>query len=567
MKLFERNRDKKRTRVQISWVILVSLCVVTASATLTKAGERPNVILIITDDQSPRNPPTPEYPWLVSPPGFGYAGDQVLTPFVDQLAREGMIMTNANVACPVCSPSRYTTLTGRHASRTNGEVFNRMFPVGSMARPENNVELGRGEPNLPRLLQTAGYTTAWVGKCHILEQDISEKPARWATAAAPGLKRYPLHSDPRTDPKTNQAMRDNQAWWRERIRKEGFDWVGAVYPANLLELFNKPSNVHNLEWTTRSVLDFLGAQKAGGDKPFFLYYGMTVPHGPDPWRKTKDGFVNALDADPGYSAEGYRTDLDYSFMPSREEIKKEVVAAGFDEKHAWLTWLDHSIGAILRKLDERDLARDTLVIVTSDHGTWRYGKTTMYDGGLKIPLVMRWPAAIRSGSSYPHLVLNTDYAATILELAKADVPKDYQLDGESLVPVMRGKKTGALREETFHEIGFARAIKTEKWKYIAVRYPPKVQRRIAAGRKFPSFKDDLPPNPMPYLVVNRHLGYHSSRHNPNYFQTDQLYDLENDPQEKTNVFDLHPKVLADLKARLTRHLATFPGRPFGEFTR
>lgn len=530
------------------------------------AADRPSVILLLTDDQSPRNPPTPEYPQLVVPPGFGYGGDRVLTPNVDRLAREGMVMTNANVACPVCSPSRYTTLTGRHASRTRGEVFNRLFPAGTMARPENNVELGRGERNLPRLLQAAGYTTAWVGKCHILEQDITKNPARWLTAAAPGLKRYPVESDPRTDAKTNQAMRDNQQWWRDRIRKEGFDWVGAVYAGNLLELFNKAANVHNVEWTTRSVLDFLDTRETEGDEPFFLYYGTTIPHGPDPWRKTATGFANALDADPGYTAEGYRTDLDYSFMPTRASIKEEVRAAGFDVKHAWLTWLDHSIGAILKKLDERDLARDTLVIVTSDHGTWRYGKTTMYDGGLKVPLVMRWPAGIKPGSTYPHLVLNTDYAATILDLAGVEVPGDYQLDGLSLAPVLRGEKTGPLRGETFHEIGFARAIKTPKWKYIAVRYPPQIQRRIDAGETFPAF-GDAPPIPRPYLVANLHLGFHSSRYNPNYFQPDQLYDLENDPHEKTNVIDRHPEVVADLKARLKKRLATFPDRPFGEFTR
>lgn len=96
--------------------------------------KRPNVILIITDDQSPRNPPTPEYPGLVSPPGFGYGGDRVLTPHVDRLAREGIVMSNANVSCPVCSPSRYTTLTGRYATRTQGEVFKRQFPAAKSFR-------------------------------------------------------------------------------------------------------------------------------------------------------------------------------------------------------------------------------------------------------------------------------------------------------------------------------------------------------------------------------------------------------------------------------------------------
>jgi arylsulfatase A-like enzyme len=163
-------------------------------------------------------------------------------------------------------------------------------------------------------------------------------------------------------------------------------------------------------------------------------------------------------------------------------------------------------------------------------------------------------------------VLNTDYAATILELAGVKTPGDYRLDGVSLAPVLDGKESGPLREETFHEIGYARAIKTPKWKYIAVRYPPDIQRRIDAGEKFPAF-GDAPPIPQPYFVANKHLGFYSSRHNPHYFEADQLFDLENDPQEKVNLIDQHPEVVADLKARLTKYLKTFPGRPFGEFTR
>jgi hypothetical protein len=109
-------------------------------------------------------------------------------------------------------------------------------------------------------------------------------------------------------------------------------------------------------------------------------------------------------------------------------------------------------------------------------------------------------------------------------------------------------------------------VKTSKWKYIAVRYPEEIQRRIDAGGKFPAF-EGAPPVPRPYLVANSHLGHHSSRHNPNYFQTDQLYDLEKDPQEKHNLIGQYPEVVADLKARLGKHLLSFPNRPFGEFTR
>lgn len=85
-----------------------------------------------------------------------------------------------------------------------------------------------------------------------------------------------------------------------------------------------------------------------------------------------------------------------------------------------------------------------------------------------------------------------------------------------------------------------------------------------AGKTFPNFPPH-PPLKVPYLVANAHLGFYSSKYNPHYFEADQLYDLENDPEEKVNLFGQHPEVLADLQARLRRHLATFPGRPFGEF--
>lgn len=539
-------------------------------ATTVAEDRPPNIIIFMTDDQSPMSW---EYDGLIVPAAWGYTGAKVYSPNVDRLAANGMVFNRAYVSSTVCTPSRYTTLTGRYAGRSTGERFMRLHPPGTMTRVENVVELDpSGELNLPKILQNNGYKTGFVGKSHIVDHDILDYPDRWHLH---GLNYYEQDADPR-DPEVNAKMNHNHDWWRERIAPYGFDYVNAVYAGNLRELFNNELNVHNIEWTTKAALEFI---ERSGDDPFFLYFAPTLPHGPDPWVKNPQGeYLYSIHADPDMTGEGY-VPADYPFMPSRLEILATVKEKGYPGDHAYITLMDASLGALVDKLEAMDMLENTVLIVTSDHGAWRYGKTTLYEGGTRVPLVFHWPKGIERGSMYDHLVSNIDHAPTVLGLTKSDVPEDYQMDGIDLTPILQGAEKGPVRNSIFAEIGYSRGVLTaDGWKYIAIRYPEDVQRHIDNGEPFQTFMgrpmpegrfEGLAPDEMaqPYLVRNPHLGYFSSLHNANYFELDQLYNIYIDPEELNNLADKFPQKVKAMKELLAEYLRSFPDRPFGKFAR
>lgn len=517
------------------------------------AAPRPNIILFVTDDQSP-------IPIAAAKSrearAFGFNGEKhVHTPVMDALARGGMVFTRAYVSSSVCSASRYSTLSGRYAGRSQGPSFQQLHPAGAMTRVENNTELEEDLPNLPRLLRQAGYRTGFVGKCHVIDHRLLSGHR----SDSPELQSYPKGADPR-DSDVSAKMKFNHDRWARRIREFGFDYANAVYAANLKELENDSANVHNAEWTTAAALEFLDGKD---ERPFFLYYATTIPHGPAPWNNPggRGVYPSGLDGDPAMTGEGY-VQREYPFMPSRDRIKREVREAGKDVDHAWVRWLDAAMGALVEKLKARGQYENTLIVVTSDHGAWRNGKATLYEGGVRVPLMMHWPAGIKAGSHCDELVQNVDHAPTLLELAGGPVPSAMHADGASMVPLLKGERR-AIHSHLFFELGFARGVMTRDWKYIAVRYDAATRREMAAGHTFRGFKGDA--MKADYYVRNKHLGHYASEANPCYFDPDQLFHLPQDPHELKNAVAEHPQVAGVLKDLLRADLATFQGRPFGEF--
>jgi arylsulfatase A-like enzyme len=551
-----------------NFVLLLCACLLLLeSCSLSKRSEdgvksRPNIIFIMTDDQSSLVPTAEDAGFDFSDGNgtgvqshpFGFNGDpDVHTPHIDLLARDGIIFTRAYVSSSVCSPSRYTTLTGRYAGRCEAPSFIKLFPPGQMTRIENNTELEENRENLARLLQKAGYRTGFVGKSHVIDHHLLRK-SNWE---ASGLESYEQGADP-NQPRVSEKMAQNHRVWTERIKEFGFDYANGIYAANLKELNNDSLNVHNVEWKNRAALEFI---EQSGDEPFFLYYSETVPHGPAPWIRINGNYTYGLDANPRFTGEGLVHD-DYKGMPTRGQILEGVRAAGKDPDHAWLSWFDEAVGAVVEKLKEKGKLENTLIIITSDHGNYNYGKSTLYEGGVKIPLMMYWPAGIKPGSRYEELVQNVDYAPTFLELAGVELNSVKQLDGVSLVESLRGKQE-PIHDYLFFELGFARGVMTKEWKYIAVRYDEKSEKQIAEGVVLTGWNGHK--YKQPYYIRNSHLGYHAALLNEHYFERNQLFDMINDPRENQNLADSNPEMLVEMKKMLLRSLESFPDRPYGEF--
>ncbi|MEM9296767.1 MAG: sulfatase-like hydrolase/transferase [Bacteroidota bacterium] len=499
---------------------------------------QPNIIFIITDDQS----------W----DSLGFMGGKVYTPRIDRMAKEGMYLTDFNVTSTVCSPSRYTFLTGRYAGRCEGEKFLKEHPPGDQTQVENIGELELNRWNLAKVLQKNGYKTGFVGKSHLVRHDILGKFEN-RSSDLEELQFYPPNADPR-DPEINSKLQKNHEFWCNEIQKYGFDYADGIYAANLRELYNEALNVHNIEWTVSKAFQFLEKYQ---NEPFFLYFSTTLHHGPSPW---EDEY--GLGADIRMTGEGF-VEEGFDVMPSRKSVIERTVKAGFKKEASYALWLDDGVGAIIDKVKQLGLEKDTLIVFVPDHGSYRHGKTTLHEYGMRVPMLLQWEGKIKEGSKYDQILANIDFAPTILDLCSIEMPTDYLVDGYSFKNVLFGSQD-PLRDALFCELGHSRGVKTKKWKYIAIRYPERLQEQIDQGKTFKGFKgEDLE---LPYLTRNAHLGYHAALVNPNYFVKDQLYNLVNDIEENNNVFKQNPETAEQMKKFLSVELSKFKGRPFGEFT-
>jgi arylsulfatase A-like enzyme len=529
------------------------------------AAAGPNIIIINVDDMA-----AGQY--------FGFDSDRLVnTPTLDALANTGINFTEGFAASTVCGPSRYSLMTGRWASRNTSDQFIARFALDTLGRfAVADTEFESDNQNLGAWLQQAGYRTGMVGKGHFTDDDLNSTN-NWA---AKGLLTYEQNADPATDTTTNAKMQHNHRVLCQRMRAFGFDYVSSYYKANLLELKNDALNVHNQEWITKGALDFIEENK---DQRFFLYMAPTINHGP-----VRNDLSKTLGADNRYTSAGYLPNEDYSFMPTRQAIINEVSVAGNEQISARETWLDYSIAAIVNKLTAYDIRNDTLIIFTSDHGEKDlnstrsgqgpviWGKSSLFDLGMRVPLVMNWPNGITSaGRDYDEMVSHVDLAPTLLALAGgagASSLPTRPVDGVSLEPVINSASPAAVRDDLFAEIGYARAVRTKDRKYVAVRYTPSIYTQITNEFLWTPYSkpgDTVPPASLtrPYYVNNSSLGSLAANSHPEntYFADDQLYDLTTDPTEAINIYGQEPATAYDLKKRLANYIGGIPNRPFRQF--
>ena len=503
--------------------ILLALC---GLAVCAGAARKPNIIVFLTDDQDKES--------------IGAYGADVWTPNLDRMAEEGMLFHNAFVTATVCTPSRYSFLTGRYASRSTHGTFLHQCPEGMQANPVFNVGLEPNNYNVGEMMKRAGYRTGYVGKFHAGGIEGLRTPEDYARY---GMEYLPKNAKPSAE--TTAIFRKNERVARKMLTDRGFDWAKNIYLGNM----EKPYHSHNLEWTIDAALEFIEDSK---DRPFYLHFCTTLVHGPD------GEWFNSI-KDPLVSGEGeLKKEIKPEGMLSRKGILAELDKRGLDPAngHAGYSWVDAGVGAVLSKLKQLGLDDNTLVIFTADHGSNMKGSLWDIDGAC-VPFIARWPNGIKPGTENHELVQSIDIAATAFDLAGATLPADYQLDGRSLVPLFGNKMPADWRDHLYIELGTARAIRTKEFKYISIRYPEDLITKIkrSSDERLPAIM-----SPLGRLGI----GVRGAA-NPNFWYEDALFRIQKDPKELKNLaYDPeHAPQLAKMQKLLISELQSI-GRPYGE---
>jgi arylsulfatase A-like enzyme len=362
---------------------LLIVCVGLIPATL-RADTRPNVILILTDDQ-----------------GHGDLGfhhnPMIRTPNLDRLAREGVRFERFHVN-PVCSPTRASLMTGRYYYRT-GVVDT--FLGRSMMHPD--------EVTIAQMLADTGYRNAIFGKWHLgdnypmraMDKGFQESLVlNGGGLAQPGDPPFEVHPDGAYfDP----WLRHNGEW----VRKKG-------YVTDVI---------------TDAALDFIGTKSS---KPFFVYLPYNAPH--TPLQVPEKYYARYKDADLRVpQTEGHPV----------PRFDQETTA----RVYAMVECIDDNVGRVLAKLDELKLANDTVVIFLTDNGPQqpRYvsgmldRKGNTHEGGVRVPFFVRWPGHFQAGRAVDRIAAHIDVLPTLLELCGARPPAGVKLDGLSLLPLLQGE--------------------------------------------------------------------------------------------------------------------------------
>jgi arylsulfatase A-like enzyme len=370
-----------------------------------RAQERPNVLFILADDL-----------------GYGdlscYGRPDYDTPVVDRLAAQGMRFTSAYAAAAVCTPTRCAFITGRYPQRFEVGL---QEPLTAASPP---VGLPASQPTIATRLRDAGYETALIGKWH-LGWRPEYRPNRHGFdqfyGSLSGALDYFTHIAPDSGEAELPDLWENE----RRVTTDGY----------LTDVFSD------------RAVEFVSRARS---KPFYLSLHYTAPHAP--WEGPAD-----------------RTIADHT-----DHGVGPMVNGGSLDVYAQMTRsMDDGIGRVLAALRRARLERDTLVIFTSDNGGERYSfnwpfsfqKGYLYEGGIRVPAIVRWPGVVPAGAVTEQAAVTMDWTATILAAAGAQVSDAQPLDGESLLPVLRGERS-AYDRALFWRTRTRAAARMGRWKYV-----------------------------------------------------------------------------------------------------
>jgi len=452
------------------------------------AGEkkqgRPNILFIMSDDHTSQ---------AISAYG-GILAEVANTRNIDRIASEGMLFENCLVTNSVCTPSRAAIFTGKY-SHTNG-VY-------------KFTALDQSQPTLPKLMQKSGYQTALIGKYHLYSNPVGLD--YWSVLPGQGKYHNPEFIEMGDESPTGRVQQGKRTSYKG----------------------------HSSDVIADKALDYLKSRRFK-DEPFMFFCHLKAPH--DPWECAKryrdyledkqipeppnlfddyQGRSDALKNQLQYigSKWGNHTNFEKQTKHLEGKTRKKMQYQLYMKKYLrCVKGVDDNVGRILDYLDKSGLAKNTIVIYTGDQGFFLgehglYDKRLMYEEALHMPFLVRWPGHIKPGSKNEKMILNVDFAPTILEAAGA-LPHPT-MQGRSFVPLLEGKTPADWRKSMYYRYYYS------------------------------------------HFETEPHFGVRTQKHKLIYFnRIDQweLYDLKKDPMEMNNVYDDpdYKNMVKKLKKELSR---------------
>ncbi len=438
---------------QTIWALALC-CALLAACAQARTAERaakPNVIVVLSDDAGYAD--------------FGVTGcRQIPTPNIDRLARDGVFCSQGYVSASVCAPSRMGLMTGRYQHRFGAENNCPTKPTPGFTKQD--LGLDTGEMTLGDAMRAQGYRTMAVGKWHLGEH-------------------AQYHPNRRGFDEFYGFLGGSRSYWP--IKKAG---RGHAMRRNDDPL-NEEEEIHYLtDDLTDATLEFI---RRNGGNPFFIYLCYNAVHTP----------MHAKEEDVEQFS---------SVTPEKRRILAAMTRS-----------MDQNIGRVQKTLDELGLTDNTLFIFFNDNGgadnnassnlPLRGTKGTYWEGGIRVPFIISWPARLPKGVRYEHPVISLDLLPTCVAAAGGTVPATRRLDGVNLLPFLDGARKDAPHEFLFWRLWRVAAVRRGSWKLIRVAGNPlEKERRLY----------------LPLTLIN----------------------LENDPGETTNVAGRHPAVTKELLGAL-----------------